>query len=60
MDSIFKTLKVERVSPLHYESRDLDRLDFVNWIEGFYNRQRTHSAINYQIPLPPEVGLVAA
>ncbi len=51
MESFFRTLKVGRVHPLRYETRAQARLDIVDWIEGFYYRQRMHSAINYQIPV---------
>jgi putative transposase len=48
------------VHQLRYETRAQARLDIVDWIEGFYNRQRTHSAINYQIPAAAEARLRAA
>lgn len=60
MESFFKTLKVERVHLLRYDTRAQARLDIVDWIEGFYNRQRMHSAINYQIPVAAESGPMAA
>jgi putative transposase len=60
MESFFKTLKVERVHLLRYDTRAQARLDIVDWIEGFYNRQRMHSAINYQIPVAAESGTMAA
>lgn len=60
MESFFKTLKIERVHPLHYDTRAQARLDIVDWIEGFYNRQRMHSAINYQVPVAAEAGPRAA
>ena len=47
IESFFKTLKVERTYRLRYTSRDQARLDIVNWIEGFYNEKRLHSAIDY-------------
>ena len=50
MESFFKTLKVERTYRLRYTSRDQARLDIVNWIEGFYNEKRLHSAIDYRSP----------
>ena len=50
MESFFKTLKVERVNQVRYETRAQARIDLVDWIEGFYNSQRMHSAIDYQIP----------
>lgn len=45
VESFFKTLKVERIYQGRYETREQARLDIVNWIEGFYNRQRLHSSI---------------
>lgn len=50
MESFFKTLKVERVDELRYATRAQARLDIVDWIEGYYNRQRLHSSINYRTP----------
>lgn len=50
MESFFKTLKVERVNQVRYETRAQARIDLVDWIEGFYNSQRMHSAIDYQVP----------
>ncbi|MEO7208877.1 MAG: IS3 family transposase, partial [Steroidobacteraceae bacterium] len=43
-----------------YTSRDQARLDIVNWIEGFYNEKRLHSAINYRSPADFERSLRAA
>jgi transposase InsO family protein len=60
MESFFKTLKVERTYRLRYTSRDQARLDIVNWIEGFYNEKRLHSAIDYRSPADFERGLKAA
>lgn len=60
MESFFKTLKVERVGQLRYETRAQARLDIVNWIEGWYNRERLHSSIGYQTPADFEQGLFAA
>jgi transposase InsO family protein len=60
MESFFKTLKVERAHQTHYETRAHARLDIVNWIEGFYNRQRLHSSIGYQTPVNAESSLKAA
>ena len=60
MESIFKTLKVERVDQLRYETREQARLDIINWIEGFYNLERMHSSIGYQSPVDAERGLKAA
>jgi transposase InsO family protein len=60
MESFFKTLKVERVYRLRYETRAQAKLDIVDWIEGFYNRQRRHSSIHYQTPVDAERSFKAA
>jgi transposase InsO family protein len=60
MESFFKSLKVERVYQLRYTSRAQARLDVVNWIEGFYNLERLHSAINYRSPADLENSLQVA
>lgn len=60
MESFFKTLKVERVYQLRYDTRAEARLDIIDWIEGFYNRQRTHSSIGYQTPVDAEFNIWAA
>lgn len=60
MESFFKTLKVERTYRLQYSSRAEARLDIVNWIEGFYNEKRLHSAIDYRSPADFERSLKAA
>lgn len=48
MESFFKTLKVERIYQECYETRKQARLDIVDWIERFYNRQRHYSSIGYR------------
>mgnify|MGYP001796683527 CR=1 FL=1 len=60
MESFFKTLKVERVHQLRYETRAQAKLDIVNWIEGLYNQERMRSAIEYQIPAALEAHLLEA
>ena len=60
MESFFKTLKVERVHTMRYDTRALAKLDIVNWIEGFYNQTRLHSSIGYQTPVNAELSLIAA
>ena len=60
MESFFKTLKVERVQTMRYDTRALAKLDIVNWIEGFYNQTRLHSSIGYQTPVNKELSLMAA
>ena len=60
MESFFKTLKVERVHQVQYENRAQARIDVVNWIEGFYNSQRLHTSIDFQVPNILEKALAAA
>lgn len=60
MESFFKTLKVERVHRQRYQTRDEARLDIVSWIEGFYNRRRMHSALDYRSPVQYEQSLRVA
>lgn len=50
MESFFKSLKVECAYQRNYENRGDARLDIVEWIEGFYNRRRIHSALEYKAP----------
>nr|WP_249208153.1 IS3 family transposase [Burkholderia vietnamiensis] len=60
MESFFKTLKVERIYQTHYETRAHARLDIVDWIEGYYNRQRLHTSIDFLTPVDYEASLIAA
>ena len=60
MESFFKTLKVERIYRRRYETRDEARADIVNWIEGYYNARRLHSALDYRSPVQFERQLRAA
>ena len=60
MESFFKTLKVERIHLLRYDTRTLAKLDIIDWIEGFYNRRRMHSSIGYKTPVDVESSLMAA
>jgi putative transposase len=50
MESFFHTLKTELVHRKHYATREEAKRDLFTYIEGFYNRQRIHSAINYLTP----------
>jgi len=50
MESIFGTLKTELVHHREYPGRDAARRDLFAYIEGYYNRQRIHSAIGYITP----------
>ena len=60
VESFFKTLKVERVHQLRYSTRAQARLDVIDWIEGFYNRERMHSSNDYRSPNEAELCLLAA
>ena len=50
MESFFHTLKVELARQRHWATRDEARRDLFAYIEGYYNRQRIHSAIGYLTP----------
>ncbi|VVE21609.1 integrase [Pandoraea fibrosis] len=60
MERFFKTLKVEQTSRYRYETRAHARLDVMDWIESFYNRQRIDSSIGYRTQSDYEVMLHAA
>ncbi|VTY38389.1 Integrase core domain protein [Xylophilus ampelinus] len=60
MESFFKTLKVERIYQVRYGTRAQARLDIVDWIEGWYNRQRLHSANGFLSPVASENTRLAA
>jgi len=49
-ESFFATLKKELVHQEHYATRDAARRSLFEYIEVFYNRQRRHSALDYQTP----------
>ncbi len=50
MESFFHTLKVELVRQRCWGTHDEARRDLFAYIEGYYNRQRIHSAIGYLTP----------
>lgn len=60
IESFFKTLKVERVYQVRYQTRAHARLDVVDWIEGFYNHRRLHSSVGYRTPAHVDSSLMAA
>lgn len=55
MESFFHTLKTELVMHCDYKTRDQARASLFEYMEVFYNRQRRHSAIGYEAPLPFEI-----
>jgi transposase InsO family protein len=50
MESFFGTLKSERVHHAVYRTRDEASPDVFYYIEGFYNRRRLHSSLDYLSP----------
>ena len=50
MESFFHTLKVELVHQRRWATRDEARRDLFAYLEGYYNRQRIHSALGYLTP----------
>ena len=50
MESFYATLKGELVEPRDYLTRDEARADVFQYIEGWYNRRRLHSALGYLTP----------
>ena len=51
MESFFHTLKVELVHRARFTTRASARRAIFEYIEGYYNRRRRHSAIGHQIPM---------
>ena len=51
MESLFSTMKTERVYRRLYRSRNEARADLFDWIERFYNLRRRHSALSYVSPM---------
>jgi len=49
-ESFFHTLKVELTHENHYRSREEARQSVFQYIEGYYNRERLHSALDYRAP----------
>lgn len=49
-ESFFSALKNERVYRTVYATKQQARRDVINYIEGFYNSRRRHSALGYQCP----------
>lgn len=49
-ESFFKTLKSEWVDHQRYRTRQEAKSSVFAYIEGFYNRDRLHSALGYQSP----------
>lgn len=50
MESFFHTLKVELVHQRKWATREEAKRDLFAYIEGYYNRARSHSALGYLTP----------
>ena len=59
MESFFHSLKVELVHQRHWTTRDEARRDLFGYIEGYYNRQRIHSALGSLTPEQAERQMVS-
>jgi putative transposase len=59
MESFFHSLKVELVHQHRWVSREEARRDLFGYIEGYYNRQRIHSALGYLTPEQAEQQMVS-
>ena len=55
MESFWSTLKLELIYRRHFESRAQARSAIFDYIEVFYNRQRSHSSLNYKSPVDFEL-----
>lgn len=53
-ESFFHTLKVELVQENNYVTRYLAKQSIFQYIEGYYNLKRMHSAIDYKAPIEVE------
>lgn len=57
MESFFHTLKSELISFEHFQTRNEAKMKVFEYIEIFYNRQRSHSTIGYCSPFEFESNL---
>lgn len=55
MESFFGSLKSELVHCQRYPTRQAARADLFAYMEGYYNRQRLHSALGYLTPEQAEL-----
>lgn len=58
MESFHSILKKEEVYQHHYYSFDEAKIKLFDYINGFYNRNRIHSAINYLSPVQFEMSFL--
>ena len=55
MESFWSTLKLELVYRRNFPTRAHAQTEIFDYIEAFYNRQRSHSALNYLSPVDFEL-----
>jgi len=53
-ESFFHTLKVELIHQNQYVTRDQAQRSIFQYIEGYYNKKRMHSSIDYKTPYEVE------
>jgi transposase InsO family protein len=58
-ESFFATLKAELIDTRRWPTRAAAQTAIFAWLEVFYNRQRCHSALNYQAPVTFEAVLLS-
>jgi putative transposase len=55
VESFFATLKIELDLDRIWPTREAARRDVVEFVEGWYNRRRRHSALDYLTPIEFEM-----
>jgi len=60
MEAFHALLKKEEVYICHYQTLEQAKLSLFEYIEGFYNRNRIHSAINFLTPIAFEKACFAS
>ena len=53
-ESFFHTLKVELIHQQKYLTRQEAKSNIFQYIEGYYNKKRMHSSIDYKTPYEVE------
>ena len=58
VETVFKTIKSELVWRTSFQSRRQAEIAIGQYIDGFYNPRRRHSALGYKSPIAFEAGMV--